>query len=236
MTGGLTSSVVSIMRTAPWHAAGITRAGVRVGIIDFFNGDKWTAQQNAGEVPVASGTFCRNSEAACSDGIHRRTVTATPSLRRSTTSRPVCRSTSPPRHDQRLLRRHGLVRGQRRADREPLAGLSLRRSRRRHRARSTRSSTTPPCWPAIFNAGNEGSAQYWRGTWVDANGNGYLDFAPGDETLDVTGACVSSLGVRWNDWGPPSTRTNYGTRRSCRGRPWCGPGWRRPQPAGRSTS
>ena len=66
MTGGLTSSVVSIMQAAPWHAAGITRAGVRVGIIDFFNGDKWTAQQNAGEVPVASGTFCRNSGAACS--------------------------------------------------------------------------------------------------------------------------------------------------------------------------
>ena len=54
-------------------------------------------------------------------------------------------------------------------------------------ARSTRSSTTPPCAATIFNsAGNEGSAQYWRGTWVDANGNGYLDFAPGDETLDVT--------------------------------------------------
>ncbi len=211
MTGGLTSSVVSIMQAAPWHAAGITGAGVRVGIIDFFNGDKWTAQQNAGEVPAASGTFCRNSGAACSvwdpqeDG-HGNAVAET--IYDLAPGVSFYLATPGTISDYYAAMDWFAANGVRIVNRSlgspydgpgdgtgPLNALVD--------YATVRGLT-------IFNsAGNEGSAQYWRGTWVDANGNGYLDFAPGDETLDVIGACVSSLGVRWNDWGPPSTRTNY---------------------------
>jgi hypothetical protein len=60
---------------------------------------------------------------------------------------------------------------------------------------------------AAGNAANDGTSfgGYWRGTWIDANSNGWLDFAPGDEFLGFT--CTYPLGLRWNDWG--TNRTDY---------------------------
>jgi hypothetical protein len=44
---------------AAWHDAGITGAGVRVGIIDGFDRSAWDALQSAGQLPAPAGTFCR---------------------------------------------------------------------------------------------------------------------------------------------------------------------------------
>src|SRR4029079_17863542 len=54
---------------------------------------------------------------------------------------------------------------------------------------------------AAGNSANDGSflGGYWRGSWVDANANGFLDFAPGDELMGFS--CVFMNGLRWNDWG-----------------------------------
>src|SRR5262249_30841560 len=47
-----------------------------------------------------------------------------------------------------------------------------------------------------FNsAGNTGADGYWRGQWRDTDGDGWLDFAPGDETMGFT--CESIAGLRW---------------------------------------
>ncbi|MEZ5218668.1 MAG: S8 family serine peptidase [Ilumatobacteraceae bacterium] len=65
----------------------------------------------------------------------------------------------------------------------------------------------------INAAGNDGYAQYWRGPWRDDDRDGWLEFAPGDERLDVdvsgTGGYLDILGFRWSDWGAPQTRTDY---------------------------
>ncbi len=44
-----------------------------------------------------------------------------------------------------------------------------------------------------------GLGSYWRGPWNDSNGNGSLNFAPGDDFLGF--ACGSVNGIRWNDFG-----------------------------------
>ena len=54
-------------------------------------------------------------------------------------------------------------------------------------------------------AGNE-AQRHWRGTFVDANSNGYLDFVPGDDgnLVDVpTGGGFCAF-LRWYEWPHPS--------------------------------
>ena len=60
-----TGQAVTKTNAAAWHAAGITGAGVKIGIIDSFNQAKWNAALAAGEVPAASGTFCSFNGQTC---------------------------------------------------------------------------------------------------------------------------------------------------------------------------
>ncbi|MEZ5218669.1 MAG: hypothetical protein R2715_19265 [Ilumatobacteraceae bacterium] len=57
----LTAEAVASTGAAAWHADGVTGAGVRIGIIDYFNATKWDAAVAAGDLPVPAGTFCRDS-------------------------------------------------------------------------------------------------------------------------------------------------------------------------------
>ena len=46
--------------------------------------------------------------------------------------------------------------------------------------------------------GDLANGGYWRGTWVDAGGDGYLDFAPGVNVMEFL--CGWGYGLRWSDW------------------------------------
>lgn len=46
---------------------------------------------------------------------------------------------------------------------------------------------------------------YWRGTWTDPDGDGWLNFKGNDETLGTL--CGALLGLRWSDWS--AARTDY---------------------------
>ena len=209
----VTSEAVSIMQASAWHGAGITGAGARVGIIDFFNGTKWTTQQSAGEVPAPSGTLCVDIGAACSiwddDNGHGNAV--------AETIFDVA-----PGAQLYLATPRSIADYYRVVDWFVANGVQI----------VNRSLGSPYDGPGDgtgpldalvdyatargitwFNsAGNEGEEQYWRGDWTDANGNGWLEFAPGDETLDIVkplSCTVTLLGVRWDDWGVAASRTNY---------------------------
>lgn len=52
----------------------------------------------------------------------------------------------------------------------------------------------------INSAGNEADVHY-RGEFLDADGNGYHEFARGQETLGfVAGEPAADIGLRWDDW------------------------------------
>src|SRR5690606_18656246 len=48
-----------------WHAAGITGAGVKIGIIDSFGKDLWDAAEAAGDVRKPEGLFCQQFGSTC---------------------------------------------------------------------------------------------------------------------------------------------------------------------------
>ncbi len=211
--GPVTTEAVSVMKADAWHQIGRTGAGVRVGIIDFFNDSKWKTQQESGEVPAPAGTFCLDHGSPCSpwdplefghgnavaEIIHDLAPDAQIFLGQANTI-----------SDSYALVSWFVTNGVTIVNRSlgssydgpgdgtgPLDELVD--------FAATRGIT----W---FNsAGNEGSQRYWRGPATDADNDGWIEFGPGDETLNVTGGgdCLSVLGARWNDWGPPATRTNY---------------------------
>src|SRR4051812_23213468 len=60
LTGG--QEVVKT-NAAAWQAAGITGAGVKVGIVDYYDQTKWNAALAAGDVPAAAGNLFPKSGA-----------------------------------------------------------------------------------------------------------------------------------------------------------------------------
>jgi hypothetical protein len=214
---GLTGSrgVEAVTKTSAdaWHRARLTGAGVKVGIIDSFDGGIWTAAANAGELPPAvAGAFCLYKGSACNLWTEHRD-------------------------------RHGVAVAEIILDMAPGASLYLANVESASDLRAavdwfaangvrviSRSETAQYDGPGNgtgelagivdravskgmvwFNsAGNSGGDQstrgsYWRGSWYDPDGDGWLNFSGGDELLAFD--CTYINGLRWSDWG--SNRTDY---------------------------
>ena len=196
-----------------WHAIGFTGAGVKVGIIDYFDGTLWNNAAAAGELPAtAAGTFCRcggvNEDIWDGWGKHGQAVAEVvyemaPGAELYLAT--VCTTTDL----------------QDAVDYFDAQGVAV----------ITRSLTaqydgpgdgTGPIADVINNAvadgmvwfnsagNNAGDAtyygSYWRGQWADANDNDWLDFAPGVEFMPIW--CSYANGVRWSDFGSPNP-TDY---------------------------
>jgi subtilisin family serine protease len=59
------------------------------------------------------------------------------------------------------------------------------------------------------NAAGNHAQEHWSGTWTDADGNGFLDFAPGDETNSFVlpngaGVCGD---LKWDEW--PTAKSDF---------------------------
>lgn len=196
-----------------WHAAGHTGEGVKVGIIDLFGQTQWNSALAAGEVPAAAGVFCRDNGANCNlfsanqahgvavaEIVHDLAPDADLYLGYATTTADL----------QQVVNYFDSQ------------GVTI----------ITRSLTAQYDGPgdgtgpmaAVVNdavakgmiwfnsAGNSAgsvsparSGSYWRGPWVDTDNDGWLEFAPGDETLGFN--CHFINGLRWNDWG--ANRSDY---------------------------
>ncbi len=213
--GPVTAEAVSIMKADAWHQAGRTGAGIKVGIIDFFNQAKWTEQQRTGEVPAVAGTFCmQHGAATCtvwdpSEGGHGNAVAEI--IHDLAPDAQIYLGQADTISDSYALVNWFVANG------VTIVNRSLGSSY------DGPGDGTGPLNELVdfaanrgitwFNsAGNEGSQRYWRGTATDADNDGWLEFGPGDETMNVGGGngdCLSVLGARWNDWGPPLTRTDY---------------------------
>ena len=59
------------------------------------------------------------------------------------------------------------------------------------------------------NAAGNRAQQHWSGTFVDANANGWNEFAPGDEgnTIAVRSGGVACAALKWDDW--PGSAEDY---------------------------
>jgi subtilisin family serine protease len=212
---------VAKTRADTWHAAGVTGKGVKIGIIDSFSGTVWNAARAAGEVPAPAGQFCILHGATTCD-----LMAESPNGEHGVGVAEIIHEMAP---DAQLYLASA---GGGRADTEAVVDYFA--SQGVHII--SRSLGAPYDGPGngdgpqgelldsavakgmlwVNSAGNYAGrndrlGHYWRGSWVDANANNWLDFAPGREYLELYctpgGASPFFFGLRWSDWG--TNRTDY---------------------------
>lgn len=186
------NELVSRVRAAKWHKAGVRGAGVKVGIIDGFGRGYWNAAQSAGAVKKPSGTFCRINGVSCNlweapgDGAHGAAVAE------------AILDVAP---DAKIYLANVRTMEDHKAAVDYFASKGVRIINRSQGAwYDGRGDGTGPAASVLdyavkkkitwFNsAGNQGvepapqnssgfvtSGGYWRGEWRDTDGNGWLEF------------------------------------------------------------
>jgi RsiW-degrading membrane proteinase PrsW (M82 family) len=207
---------VDAINAGPWHESGIRGATVKIGIIDGFDRVSWDAAVTAGKLAVPAGTRCFKGASQCDiwagDTKHGAAVGET------------VHTIAP---DAQLYLASAVTANDLQAAVDWFATNGVTIISRSSTAKYDGAGDgTGPIARVIDNAvsrgimwfnsaGNSGGAStrgpnvtrggYWRGTWRDADNDGWLDFAPGDESLGFT--CHFVSGVRWNDWD--ANKTDY---------------------------
>ena len=203
--GSVVGEEVAKTNADQWHSVGYTGAGIKVGIVDWFDATAWSNAQAAGEVPAAAGTFCEcdgttydiwtggsQHGEAVAEIIHEMAPGAQLYLATVCTVSDL----------------------QAAVDYFDTQGVDII-SRSLTAQYDGPGDGTGPIATVIDNAvadgmvwfnsaGNSASdgvyyGTYWRGQWVDANVNYWLDYQPGVELMAIW--CSYTNGVRWSDFG-----------------------------------
>jgi hypothetical protein len=199
----------AVQRTgiSSWHQAGYVGAGVKVGIIDSFNGDVWNQVQGAGEIRAPAGVFCRHKGSDCDASFwqantpHGTAVAevitdmapgVTLYLASATTTTDIAEAVAWFRsHGVRIISRSETAHYDGAGDGTgPLATVM------------GQAVTGGMAW---FNSAGNSAKSYFRSPWVDTDGDKWLEFPDGSEAMLFD--CAYINGLRWNDWG--SNRTDY---------------------------
>ena len=203
---------VAKIRAPHWQTLGLTGEGVKVGVIDFF-GDPFLSNAIAsGDLPRISGTFCRFNGRSCSitDANIEHGVAVGEVIHDMAPGAELYFASALSTTDVRAAVDYFI-------DNDvDIISRSLTASY------DGAGDGTGPLADVVkyavdngitwFNsAGNNAGSttrlgSYWRGTWNDADGDGWLEFAPGDESMGFA-ACFLN-GLRWSDWGD-SNATDY---------------------------
>jgi hypothetical protein len=212
--GAVIGEEVALTNVANWHAAGVNGGGIRIGIIDVFNGSLWSAAQAAGEVRAPSGTFCRLGSSACSlfsaggaEGAHG--VAVAEIIHEMAPGASLYLATVGTTSDLQAAVNYFASQGVRIISRS--LGSRYDGPGNGTGPIDTVVASAVSKGIAWFNSsGNSGGGAdvdggYWRGSWADTDADGWLDFAPGQELLAHD--CSFFFGLRWSDWS--SSRTDY---------------------------
>jgi hypothetical protein len=204
---------VTVTNASAWQAAGYQGDGVKVGIVDYFDGGVWSSVQTSGDVPAPAGTFCRAQGSNCdiwsagsrhgvavAEIVHDMAPGATLYLATVVTVTDLAAAVAW-------------------FDSQGVEIISRSLTSELDGPGDGTGSVDAVVDDAIsrgmawFNAaGNHASASgttdggYWRGEFVDTDGDGWLEFAPGDEHLGFL--CGFIQGLRWSDW-QATGRTDY---------------------------
>ena len=208
----VTGAELAVTNADDWHAAGVTGAGVKVGIIDTFDLGAWNSAAAAGDLPTQpAGTFCRSNGVACNvwkdqtrhgvgvaEVIHEMAPGAELYLATLGTANDFASAID-------YFASQGVTVVNRSQTSEfdgPGDGTGA--------ADAVVDRAVAKGMTFISAAGNAGGTSewrgsYWRGAWSDPDGDGYLNFSANDEFLGTY--CGFWNGLRWSDWG--SNRTDY---------------------------
>ena len=204
--GSIVGEEVAKMNADAWHAAGFTGQGVKVGIVDYFDGTFWANAESAGEVPAPAGTFCRVDGAVCN------VFTVFPGNAHGEAVAEIVHEMAP--DAQIYLATTGTVADlQAAVDYFADQGVEVI-TRSLSSQYDGPGDGTGPIGAVVdsavaqgmtwFNsAGNSSNGRYWRGGWNDPDADGWLNFNGEDELIGFV--CGFIHGIRWDDWGPNAT-------------------------------
>jgi Subtilase family len=213
--GPLLGEQVQKTNAAAWHSAGYTGQGVKVGIIDSYKASSYNAAVSAGEIPAASGTFCRINGADCSASMFSGVahgVAVAETVADMAPSAKLYLATANTAADTQAAMNYFNSQG---------VKIVTRSETGRYDGPG---NGTGPIDSVIENsavgqgmfylnaAGNSAGRNgelgtYWRGGWTDADADGFIEFAPGDELMGFD--CSYLNGLRWSDFGKGSGTTDY---------------------------
>ncbi len=209
-TAGSGSELASLTRADQWQAAGFTGSGVSIGVIDYFDQVTWDEAVAAGQLKPASATFCRSYGADCNlwaDGSRHGVASSEliydmapgADLYLATVSSVTDLAAAVEWFDANgvSIISRSLVAfldgpGDGTGPYDSIADDAVARGMLWVNAGGNYATT-----PGLSDGG------YWRGTAVDSDADGWIEFVPGDEALDFT--CGSIQGIRWSDWGANPT-------------------------------
>jgi hypothetical protein len=215
----VTGQQVTKTNAAQWHASGFTGAGIKIGIVDGFGGSLWGAAQAAGEVPAPAGTFCRDNGSACDiftvAGASRHGVGVAEAIHEMAPQATLYLATADSVSDLQGAIDFFAANGVQIVSRSlgspyespgngtgPFANVVNSAAARGITWFNSAGNSAGRPGPI----GTYGNGSYFRGSWRDGNGNGWLEFnAGGDELMAFD--CNYIHGLRWSDWG--TNRTDY---------------------------
>jgi len=215
--GPLTGEQVQKTNAAAWHSAGLKGQGVKIGIIDTYDQATYNAAVSAGEIPAASGTFCRIEGSNCTSSIF--------SIFGSKHGIGVAETIADMAPSAQLYMATAITAADTQAAMSYFKNQGVKIVTRSETGRyDGPGNGTGPIATVIENqavaqgmfylnaAGNSAGRNgdlgtYWRGSWTDADADGFIEFSPGDELMGFD--CSYLNGLRWNDFGKGANTTDY---------------------------
>jgi len=204
---------VTKTNAAAWQAAGFKGAGVKVGIVDYFDQTAYNNAVASGDIAPAAGTFCRQNGADCTAAIFTsgvvHGVAVNEIVHEMAPDAQVYLATAFTTADLQAVVNYFAAQGVTIVTRSLTAKYDGDGSGSGPLAAVIADAVTKGVtW---FNsAGNSASngtfsGSYWRGAWADPDNDGWLNFSGTDELLGL--GCGFINGFRWSDWG--ANKTDY---------------------------
>lgn len=208
----VTGQELALTNADDWQAAGVRGAGVKVGIIDAFDDETWDASVASGDLAGApAGTFCRAGGASCSvwSGGSAHGIGVAEIVQEMAPSATLYLATASTTADFQAAITYFHSQGVKIVTRSQTFTYDGPGDGTGGQAAVIDDAVSKGMLflnSAGNSAGGSGSiGSYWRGPWTDADADGWLEFAPGDELLGTY--CWYWNGLRWSDWG--ANKTDY---------------------------
>lgn len=210
--GSVKGDQIAKIGASRWHQAGTTGKGVKIVIIDVFGSDVWTKAQRSKDVPKPKKTFCRNGGEACKiwsvagTGAQHGTGVAE-IIHELAPSASLYLATALRTSDVEAAVNWAIAQ---KADIISMSqgGVAFRTPGNGRGVENAIAAKAAANGVAFFAAaGNSGGdvatdrpGYYYRAKFTDTNGNGFHEFAPGDEALGFFSCTGGVISVRWNDF------------------------------------
>ena len=212
--GNYAGEQISKTNADAWHAAGITGAGVKVGIIDSFDSGYYNDSRNSGDIPAISGSFCRYNGGACNIwGGGRHGIGVAEALIDMAPKADIYFASATSAADTQAAMDYFHSQGVKVVTRSETGRYDGPGDGTGPIATVIQESAIDKGMFYLNAAGNsagrtsDNPGSHYRGNFTDVDADGWHEFAPGRQLMRWD--CSYANGLRWSDWGEGSLTSDY---------------------------